>query len=579
MIPFTHFQGIILSQDLKEGFEMLENQQFAQAEDFFQKILETYPENRTARLCYGRAVGLGGDPDLSITLFDTLLQDYPDDKEIHINLAESYLWAKKNRKAVQTYQMIVDANPQTPLPRVGLSVAHYLLGNNRKSDYQIIQAMSLLTDQTDPNIAMGVRMQSLQSLLWQNKFTEVESLSKQYLEEDLITQQMSNTIIARSALRQKDYLSSLWKYNQLINENRKSSEAWAGRVQSLMAMDSLGEAYKTAISGATSLSTDKSLKLFAFQIESQWTPSINIHYWYNYDSGNSTAQNAMISTTIPSSKKLAFSLTYRYRGTRQDSSNASADLQNLALGINYRIAPHLTISGQLGAQFAMFELPSTDRSAILNSAVELKRKQKKYDFKVGYKSGLQDYNTALLSVANTQHDFYVSYNYNSLKGLGLYSKIDYNFYSDKNRSTFGYLSLYHRIKRIPFIKSGINLQYLAFNIERPSVYFSPDQFYAAEAFIDIVRSADMVTDKGITYLLTVAGGTQIINEISNNNIFENKTYRVNASLGYKFNHRVMISAYGLQSNVASATIQGFTYSEFGLRAGIPLAKKPQFTVD
>ena len=576
------FMGLSLQlrcQDMQEGFDLLNNQQFAEAEEFFEIILETYPDNRTARLCHGRAVGLGGNPVASISVFNALLQDYPDDQEIHINLAESYLWAKQNKKAVITYQSVVDSNPEKPLPRVGLSVAHYLLGQNKKSQHQISQAMSLVTDQTDPNIAMGVRMQSLQSLLWQNEFTQVEAQRSQYLEDELITAQMSNTIIARSALRQKNHKNSLWKYNQLINENSKSSEAWSGRVQSLMAMDSLSAAYKTILSGLTYIPKDSALESFSSQIERQWTPSLDMHYWYNSDSGNSMAQNASISTIIPTSERLATTAHYRYRGSMQDDGVSTADLHHIALGINYRLIRHLTITGQVGLQVTRFDVPSTGKSPFISAAIALKRKKKNSEFNLGYRSGLQDYNVALLSESITQNDIYLSYNYTALSGIGVYAKVDYNIYSDRNRSTFGYLSIYQRVKRIPFVKSGINFQYLGFSMERPTFYFSPDHFYAIEAFVDIVRSDDMVIDKGVTYLLTIAGGSQIINEIANDNIFDNKTYRLYASLGYKFASGFKISTYGLQSNVASTTIAGFTYSEIGLKANMPLAKRPLFTID
>jgi len=99
-----------------------------------------------------------------------------------------------------------------------------------------------------------------------------------------------------------------------------------------------------------------------------------------------------------------------------------------------------------------------------------------------------------------------------------------------------------------------------------------------ELFVDIVRTDDMVIDKGITYLITLAGGTQITSE-SNNQLFDDLTYRVNALLGYKFASGLKINAYGLQSNVASTTIAGFTYSEFGLKANFPLTQKPIFTID
>ena len=56
---FISFCGV--SQEMKKGFTYLETGKFKQAETFFETVLQTYPSNKTARLCYGRAVGLNGN--------------------------------------------------------------------------------------------------------------------------------------------------------------------------------------------------------------------------------------------------------------------------------------------------------------------------------------------------------------------------------------------------------------------------------------------------------------------------------------------------------------------------------------
>ena len=64
---------------MQEGFTYLETGKYAQAETFFDTILKDYPQNKTARLCYGRAVGLNGDAQKANTIFTNLLADYPTD--------------------------------------------------------------------------------------------------------------------------------------------------------------------------------------------------------------------------------------------------------------------------------------------------------------------------------------------------------------------------------------------------------------------------------------------------------------------------------------------------------------------
>ncbi|MFT4645306.1 MAG: putative Zn-dependent protease, partial [Planctomycetota bacterium] len=75
----------ICSQNMKEGFVLLETGKYPEAQFFFKNVLELYPKNKTARLCYGRAVGLNGDSEKALRLFTTLLTDFPKDFEIKLN--------------------------------------------------------------------------------------------------------------------------------------------------------------------------------------------------------------------------------------------------------------------------------------------------------------------------------------------------------------------------------------------------------------------------------------------------------------------------------------------------------------
>ena len=100
----------IISQEMKEGFKYLETGKYKKAAFFFNQILKTYPKNKTARLCYGRAVGLLGESAKSIQLFTRLLQDYPSDFEIKLNYAEALLWNTNFLKAKKYYEKLIKEN-------------------------------------------------------------------------------------------------------------------------------------------------------------------------------------------------------------------------------------------------------------------------------------------------------------------------------------------------------------------------------------------------------------------------------------------------------------------------------------
>ena len=110
---FILYSSICLSQNMKEGFTYLETGKYKQAEAFFENILITYPKNKTAKLCYGRALGLNGKGKKATTIFINLLERYPQDFEIKLNYAESLLWNENYNKAKDYYKNLLKENPNS----------------------------------------------------------------------------------------------------------------------------------------------------------------------------------------------------------------------------------------------------------------------------------------------------------------------------------------------------------------------------------------------------------------------------------------------------------------------------------
>ncbi|QXP67593.1 lipopolysaccharide assembly protein LapB [Polaribacter sp. AHE13PA] len=113
LIFFLFFSIQSFSQDMQEGFTYLETGKYKEAEVFFKDILKEYPTNKTARLCYGRAIGLNGKATAAVTLFTNLLKDYPTDFEVKLNYAESLLWSKNYPDAKIYYQTLLKENDKS----------------------------------------------------------------------------------------------------------------------------------------------------------------------------------------------------------------------------------------------------------------------------------------------------------------------------------------------------------------------------------------------------------------------------------------------------------------------------------
>ena len=113
LISFSFISFLSFSQDMQDGFTYLETGKYAEAETFFKTILKTYPKNKTARLCYGRAIGLNGKPEQANTLFTNLLADYPNDFEVKLNYGESLLWNNNFPKAKTYFKGLIEEDPKS----------------------------------------------------------------------------------------------------------------------------------------------------------------------------------------------------------------------------------------------------------------------------------------------------------------------------------------------------------------------------------------------------------------------------------------------------------------------------------
>ncbi|TBN17936.1 tetratricopeptide repeat protein [Hyunsoonleella pacifica] len=167
---------------MQTGFSYLETGQYANAESFFKTVLETYPKNKTAKLCYGRAVGLLGQSKKAVRIFTDLLNLYPDDFEIKLNYAESLLWSKNYDAAKSFYENLIAEN-NTSFPAL-LGYANTLSNLKLYSDALLYVNKALDVSPGNPNaltskkyIYLGYAYQNQQA----QNYTEAERLLKENL--------------------------------------------------------------------------------------------------------------------------------------------------------------------------------------------------------------------------------------------------------------------------------------------------------------------------------------------------------------------------------------------------------------
>lgn len=122
-------QSELQGQDMEQGFRQLEKGEFEKAKGFFEDILDQYPENKTGLICYGRAVGLSGDPIKALEIFNKLDGQYQNDIEVLLNKAEAYLWDKNPNDAIPIYATLIEQDSALFSAWLGSANSHSMAGN------------------------------------------------------------------------------------------------------------------------------------------------------------------------------------------------------------------------------------------------------------------------------------------------------------------------------------------------------------------------------------------------------------------------------------------------------------------
>ncbi|CAA0239974.1 Tetratricopeptide TPR_2 repeat-containing protein [Tenacibaculum maritimum] len=704
---FISISGI--SQNMKDGFAYLDTGKYKQAETFFENILKRYPTNKTARLCYGRAIGLNGNPKKAQVIFTDLLRDYRDDFEVKLNYGEALLWNEKFFKAKFYYKDLVDENNQSFSALLGLAntlsnlkeykealvyvnkalavspgnpnaliskkyislgyayqqqqfqqyelaetllkeslllapndkdillnladlylimdeprkaeatysiliestqdienklsalnglvLAAHLQGKEKKA-LKISQLVfnTFLGDNIDKTLVRKATERYVQALIWNKKYQKAEAVitdlqrkrsyknirtllrNKEYKKAETLTSELikeqsyANWLLSLRAtlnIYKGNFKKSLSDYNLVLAKDSASFNGNLGKANALKAAGFYDEAYKSAENTLLFYEKQKDATDFIKALNRRFTPYFDIKASFSFDNGDNDAYSWNVSTAVPLSTKVSVLGSYKYRTTTNSISNTKAITNNFHLGASYQILNNLTLKGHLGLISSEVITKKYDQF-LTNISFSLKP-FKLQDLEVGYKREIQDFNTALLDREIMQNNFYVDYNLSTNFNLGWFTQYYYTFQNDDNVRNLFFTSLYYKVIDNPFLKTGINYQYIAFKNQVPTIYFSPRRFNAVEVFFNIIKEESLLKKNGWFYELTAATGFQFI---ENNK--RQGTYRFKGKVGYKLSEISLLNIYGTRSNIASTTAAGFIFTEMGIRFKWYLFDKPLF---
>lgn len=196
------------AQEMQTGFTYLETGQYQKAEVFFTAIVKEYPTNKTARLCYGRALGLNGKTTAAIALFVTLKSDYPTDFEVALNYAEALLWGKEYQEARTFYKTLLVQQPDSFPALLGYANTLSNLKAYNEALHYVNKALEVQPDNGNALVSRKyIRLGKASVLLQEEAYDTAVTL----LEENLVDfpkDKDTQNLLANNYLLQKNYIKA-----------------------------------------------------------------------------------------------------------------------------------------------------------------------------------------------------------------------------------------------------------------------------------------------------------------------------------------------------------------------------------
>ncbi|PKA96961.1 Flp pilus assembly protein TadD [Flavobacteriaceae bacterium MAR_2009_75] len=658
--------------DMTAGFKMLEKGSFEEAEQFFESYLEADPENKTARLCYGRAVGLSGDPKKATALFGSLKNVYPNDYEITINYNESFLWdqqydtakplykdlvaqypkkfgallgyantlsnlkefeealiwvdkaielepenqsaktskkyirlgyankfvnaekysraeeilnsifedfpedkdallnmanlyliTKSTDKATSVYWRYATTGKDSITARNGIALAEHIAEDDKQALKVSATAKFMVAGYDDTELTEKTYDRYVQALIWNRKYGEakrqIDSLESVYTDRNWV-----RALKATLGMYTANFKMSLKNYDAILQKDEKSFDGNLGKANALFASDRIVPAYKAAFQTLRIFKNQKDALGFIEKLNGIYTPVVQDHAAYTFDNGNNVALSNTVSAQLPFSTRFKTSLSYQFRTTENTVTLNKADSHVLLAGIDYKIVPNVNINGSFGINNSRFE------SSYTQPAIDIKLVTKPFrlqNLELGYKREIQNFNADLIEREIVMNHYGLNYNLGTNFNLGWYTQLMHTQQTDENVRNLLFTSLYYSLFRKPAVKIGLNYQYITFDEQLPTIYFSPEVYRAGEIFADIRGDFSEKTK----YMASAATGIQKVEEDPKTAIF-----RAEVGVSHQFNKRLSANLYGKYSNIASATAAGFEFTEMGFKIKWLFLKEPLF---
>jgi hypothetical protein len=487
-----------------------------------------------------------------------------------MNKVNIYLMTKETKKAKKIYQELAISKNDSLMSLNGLSLVAHIAGKEKEALSIAKKAIEKSKTVDDVKLQDQTKERYVQALIWNKKFKEAEIKIKEYK----IAYPNENWVLALSAtlgMYRSDFKESIEDYQNILKNDSKSFDGNLGISNAFFADGEPLKAYEAVDKTLKIFENQKDAVGFLVKLNENYTPTVEEKLSYSFDNGNNRAYATNTGILFPISTKWAFNLMYQYRKTENSVEKIAASANDFKFGFQYQFHPKINFNANAGLSAASSF--SNSYSQLLADAFFKIKPAKLQDLELGYKREIQNFNAALVDKQIVANNYYLNYNLGTNFNLGWFTQYFYTTQSDSNKRNLLFTSLYYNFLSSPILKGGFNFQYISFKDQVPLNYFSPKKFKAYEVFIDFLKDEKAAEKKSIFYTLSLATGYQYIETGE-----KQSTYRVQAKFGYKFSDRLLANVYGLRSNIASAAVSGFTYTEAGFRFRWLFISKPIFKI-
>jgi tetratricopeptide (TPR) repeat protein len=514
-----------------------------------------------ARLGYADQYSKNQEYEPAGLLLEDILKDFPNDKEALFAKAQLKIQLEQYKEAEKIYKTLFELTKGQTEVYLNLSYLSFLQKNNNAAMSYALQAIE--STKTQPDNVLKAQLGKVMALGWNEKFNEAFGLLDSL---GTVFPANNDILIKRATLNtwNKDYAKSANMFKQVLAKVPSSFDANLGCADALFAQELDVESKKFVFKTLDYYPNQKDAKDFLVKLSLRHSPSLTTHDFISSDKGGNSSINYQLGLgfdIIPSFRLL---LNYKSRFAKNSNENSSANTNIYGAGFRWRIKPIWLMTASISD--AILKGKSNQRNHILYDLANEFKLTKMQTLELRYQTDVQNFTAGLIDNNLTFQNFIATYSLTTAAKVGLYSQYYYTKNSDDNSRNLLFISLYYDLKAAPVIKFGVNFNTMSFKKQVPIIYFSPSEFKNYELF-GLIENLQVPKQKFL-YQLSVAGGYQKIEK----NDFQS-TYRIQASLGYRPKNNFEALIYTLNSNSATSSVVGYSYSETGLKAKYIFLKK------